>query len=261
MFNKPLSSLSDADIDAMMKDIDRRLKELDEEEAKQKEMLNKPKVQEELTPKIEVNKEYSEKEVVPVNMEDKITGISKEKLKEAKDNKIDSAELEKHLEFDVEYGRKKYDFNTNTIYSEMELLLEKENYENLDMEDKINAIEKALKLYITKIIRCIPGSSDYFRDFEKTLEDLIELMAIHSNNPKNVWDVTNYLVWIIGTLKSPFNIVYSDDLYLKDEPCIDTDRMIIAIHRDTSPVVVFKTIYERLFNIQYLEKNISIKRK
>lgn len=36
MFNKPMSSLSDADIDAMMKDIDRRLKELDEEEARQK---------------------------------------------------------------------------------------------------------------------------------------------------------------------------------------------------------------------------------
>ena len=41
MFNKPMNSLSDADIDAMMKDIDRRLKELDEEEEKQKAMLNK----------------------------------------------------------------------------------------------------------------------------------------------------------------------------------------------------------------------------
>ena len=36
MFNKPMSSLSDMDIDQMMKDIDRRLKELDEEEARQK---------------------------------------------------------------------------------------------------------------------------------------------------------------------------------------------------------------------------------
>lgn len=41
MFNKPMSSLSDADIDAMMKDIDRRLKELDEEEARQKAALAK----------------------------------------------------------------------------------------------------------------------------------------------------------------------------------------------------------------------------
>jgi len=41
MFNKPMSSLSDADIDAMMKDIDRRLKELDEEEARQKAAMNK----------------------------------------------------------------------------------------------------------------------------------------------------------------------------------------------------------------------------
>ncbi|MCM1052736.1 MAG: type IV secretory system conjugative DNA transfer family protein [Ruminococcus sp.] len=43
MFNKPMNSLSDADIDAMMKDIDRRLKELDEEEARQKAELEKSK--------------------------------------------------------------------------------------------------------------------------------------------------------------------------------------------------------------------------
>lgn len=41
MFNKPMSSLSDMDIDQMMKDIDRRLKELDEEEARQKAELEK----------------------------------------------------------------------------------------------------------------------------------------------------------------------------------------------------------------------------
>ncbi len=39
MFDKPMGSLTDADIDAMMKDIDRRLKELDEEEAREKEKL------------------------------------------------------------------------------------------------------------------------------------------------------------------------------------------------------------------------------
>lgn len=43
MFDKPMSSLSDMDIDAMMKDIDRRLKELDEEEAKQKAEMEKAK--------------------------------------------------------------------------------------------------------------------------------------------------------------------------------------------------------------------------
>lgn len=41
MFNKPMNSLSDMDIDAMMKDIDRRLKELDEEEARQKQEMEK----------------------------------------------------------------------------------------------------------------------------------------------------------------------------------------------------------------------------
>lgn len=43
MFNKPMSSLSDMDIDQMMKDIDRRLKELDEEEARQKAEMEKSK--------------------------------------------------------------------------------------------------------------------------------------------------------------------------------------------------------------------------
>ncbi len=58
MFDKPMSSLSDDDIDAMMKDIDRRLKELDEEEARQKEMeknvVSEPKVE----PKEEPLEEY-----------------------------------------------------------------------------------------------------------------------------------------------------------------------------------------------------------
>lgn len=191
----------------------------------------------------------------------KITGISKEKLIEAKDKNIDPTELEKYLEFKIEYGRKTYDFNTNTIYSEMESLLKEENYDNLNIEEKINIIEKALKVYITKILYRIPGGSDFFRDFEKNLEDLIDIMAIYSNNPNNVWDVTNYLVWIIGTLKTPFNVVYSDDLILKDEPRIDTNRMIISVNKNTSPVVVFKTIYEKLFNIEYLEKSISPKIK
>lgn len=39
MFNKPMSSLSDMDIDQMMKDIDKRLKELDEEEERQKQAM------------------------------------------------------------------------------------------------------------------------------------------------------------------------------------------------------------------------------
>ena len=39
MFNKPMSSLSDMDIDQMMKDIDKRLKELDEEEERQKAQM------------------------------------------------------------------------------------------------------------------------------------------------------------------------------------------------------------------------------
>lgn len=43
MYNKPMSSLSDKDIDDMMKDIDRRLKELDEEEARQKAALENNK--------------------------------------------------------------------------------------------------------------------------------------------------------------------------------------------------------------------------
>lgn len=43
MFDKPMNSLSDSDIDAMMKDIDRRLKELDEEEARQKAELESAK--------------------------------------------------------------------------------------------------------------------------------------------------------------------------------------------------------------------------
>ncbi len=42
VFNKPMNSLSDMDIDQMMKDIDRRLKELDEEEERQRaEMAQK----------------------------------------------------------------------------------------------------------------------------------------------------------------------------------------------------------------------------
>ncbi len=51
LFNKPMGTLTDAEIDAMMKDIDRRLKELDEEEEKQK--MEMAKQQEKIEPKIE----------------------------------------------------------------------------------------------------------------------------------------------------------------------------------------------------------------
>lgn len=97
----------------------------------------------------------------------KITGVSKEKLIEAKETNKDLSQLEECLKPDIEYERKTYDFNTNTIYSEMELLLKEDNYDNLDIEEKIKAIEKALKIYITKILHRIPGGSDFFRDFEK----------------------------------------------------------------------------------------------
>lgn len=86
-------------------------------------------------------------------------------------------------------------------------------------------------------------------------------MALYSNNPNNVWDVTNYLLLIIGTLKTPFNIVWSNDLNLNDEPWIDTNKMIITVNKNTSSVTVFKTIYEKLFNGEYLEKSISLKLK
>ena len=55
MFDRPMSSLSDMDIDAMMKDIDRRLKELDEEEARQKAEIEKAKTNENIDENIATN--------------------------------------------------------------------------------------------------------------------------------------------------------------------------------------------------------------
>jgi len=57
--NSPLGNM---DIDAMMKDIDKKLKELDEEEARQKEMLEKQKS--ESKPEVEVPKELEQ----PLNL-------------------------------------------------------------------------------------------------------------------------------------------------------------------------------------------------
>lgn len=85
-------------------------------------------------------------------------------------------------------------------------------------------------------------------------------MEIYSSNPNNIWDVINYLLWIIGTLGKTFNIVWCDDSNLKENPCIDIDEMLIIVRTGTDPVVVFKTIYEKLFNIQYLEKGLSLKK-
>lgn len=202
----------------------------------------------------EVYNKYGIDEETALDVVSKITGVSKEKLKEAKVNKTEPAELEKYLEFEIGYERKLYDFKTNTIHLEMQTLLEQANYESLDIEGKIKAVEEALKIYLARIIRHIPEGADLFRDFEKTVEDLIELMAIYSSNPNNVWDVINYLLWVIGTLRKPFNIVMCDDLNLKEKPSIDIDKTLITIYSGTSPVVVFKTIYETLFNIEYLEK-------
>lgn len=208
----------------------------------------------------EAYNKYGIDEEIALDIVSKITGVSKEKLKEAKVEKTEPSELEKYLEFEIDHGRKTYDFKTNTIRFEMQSLLEQVNYESLDIEGKIKAVEEALKNYLTRIIHSIPWGNDFFRDFDKDVEDLIELMAIHSSNPNNVWDIINYLVWVIGTLKKTFYIVESDDSDLKENPYIDTDKRIITIHPSTSPVVVFKTIYKQLFNIQYLEKGLILEK-
>ncbi|MBE6155020.1 MAG: DUF87 domain-containing protein [Firmicutes bacterium] len=61
MFDKPMSSLSDMDIDAMMKDIDRRLKELDEEEAKEKAKLENKEITKEI-PEVKVEEKIEKTE-------------------------------------------------------------------------------------------------------------------------------------------------------------------------------------------------------
>lgn len=204
---------------------------------------------------------YGVDEEIALDIVSKITNVPKEKLKEAKEKETEPTELEKHVKYNREFVEKTYDFKTNTIHSEMHILLENENYENLDLEDKINVIEKNLKSYIIRIMHSVLGFHDFFRDFEKSLEDWVQLISVYSNNPNNMWDIINYLLWIIGTIKSPFNIVMNDDAALKDQPCIDTDKMLISVNSNTAPIVVFKTIYEKLFNIEYLEKGISLKKQ
>lgn len=205
---------------------------------------------------------YRIDEEVALDIVSKITNVPKEKLKEAKNKEIEPTELEKYVKYNREFVKKVYDFKTNSIHSEMHILLENANYENLDLEDKINAIEKNLKSYITRIMsKSVLELPDFFRDFEKSLENWVQLISVYSNNPNNMWDIINYLLWIIGTIKKPFNIVMSDDANLKDEPFIDTDKMLISVNTSTAPIVVFKTIYEKLFNIEYLEKGISLKKQ
>ncbi len=86
MFDKPMSSLSDMDIDAMMKDIDRRLKELDEEEAKQKAEMEKAKKIEE--PKERELPSIREAEVTESNTTEK-DQINLEKTEEGLEELLD----------------------------------------------------------------------------------------------------------------------------------------------------------------------------
>ncbi len=86
LFNKPMGSLTDAEIDAMMKDIDRRLKELDEEEAKQKaELENKKQPEVNSLEKPLVVDDQNKEEVNPINNQ-----ITQENG--VNDNKIDNNE-------------------------------------------------------------------------------------------------------------------------------------------------------------------------
>ena len=70
MFNKPMSSLSDMDIDQMMKDIDKRLKELDEEEERQKAQMRAQ------------TKEVTPKPVEQTNMVEQIPKKQEEPIEE-----------------------------------------------------------------------------------------------------------------------------------------------------------------------------------
>lgn len=74
MANKPMSSLTDSDIDAMMKDIDRRLKELDEEEARQKAEM--AKFSNPMSPNIMENKNPMPKENITMQNDFNINNTS-----------------------------------------------------------------------------------------------------------------------------------------------------------------------------------------
>ncbi len=111
MFDKPMSSLSDADIDAMMKDIDRRLKELDEEEARENAKLEEKKnnsdnlVTNPLQSREENKEDTLEQKFItenpikeqPINEDKKIEEVNDSSLKQEvkpsileQDNKIDT---------------------------------------------------------------------------------------------------------------------------------------------------------------------------
>ena len=90
MFNKPMSSLSDMDIDQMMKDIDRRLKELDEEEERQKEEMR----QKMNSPKTDEMKSSSNVELPKPHHQDLLKENANEKLEE---NKMKEAKEESNI--------------------------------------------------------------------------------------------------------------------------------------------------------------------
>ncbi len=66
--NKPVSSLTNEEIDKMIADIDKKLKELDEEEAREKEELEK-KAKEETPKKIELPEKKEEEEKPKINID------------------------------------------------------------------------------------------------------------------------------------------------------------------------------------------------
>ena len=130
MFNKPMNSLSDMDIDAMMKDIDRRLKELDEEEARQKAELEKAKQQ--TLPPVTNNNELPKNETIIPPTKEEVVNI--EPLNISEEPKLESANSSATKQSNVDMPKPKINVDADSIIVNENIITDDEFFDDFFSE-------------------------------------------------------------------------------------------------------------------------------
>ena len=208
---------------------------------------------------LDVYVRYGIVEETALELVSKITGIAKEKLKGAKDLNLSLDDLEKCINAKPYIDNLSYDFDTSTIYIDMQNLLNLSNFNNSNIPNKISIVNDALEYFLKTKFRVEPTLSVYANN--RNVKELVELMNAYCVDNKDIWNIVHYLLYIIGEIREPAFIICSvDNEKFKDNPYIDMNKNEITIYQNTSPSEVFKIIYDRLFNIDYLDKGRVLKK-
>lgn len=169
----------------------------------------------------------------------------------------------------------KYNFNLNTIYREMAVLLSGEDlngdffdgdfdftkFYRLNTQEKVELVDECLKKFIISKLKQHIRDLDYATIGTKKIPELVKILASYTSNSEDLWALCHYLLGIISDLQGiVFTIWGEDEDELKDNILLDYDKREIHIHLTTGPIQVFNMIHDYLFCSDFIDRGQILER-